>query len=73
MAKALGKKYDQGEGISEDDTEACVWFSVAVANGFIEVKRQRDDMKRKLTLDQIAAAQKHAADLFGQIKANKSR
>ncbi|MDB9968879.1 hypothetical protein OAE08_04335 [Gammaproteobacteria bacterium] len=60
----LGLMYGNGRGVSENDVEAYVWFSVAVAQGHENARRNRDIVSESLTPDQLARGQEIATKCF---------
>jgi len=67
---SLGVMYRDGLGVPKDDVEAYVWFSVAATTGHRSAKKSL--AKAQLTPEQLAAAEKRAAELTEQINANKA-
>ena len=58
----LGVLYFNGEGVPQDYMLAYMWFKFAAANGDVEAIRARDFTSTKMTIDQIAEAQRLARD-----------
>ena len=62
----LGLMYDKGQGVPQDDVTAYVWMNLAAAHA--EPKRRefwtrmREAIAGKLTLDELAQAQRRAVD-----------
>ena len=54
----LGLCYEQGNGVTQDVVEAYKWLSLAAAQGNAAAKQRRAELERKMTLDQIAEAQR---------------
>ena len=50
--------YSFGLGDARDYVQAYLWFSLAVAQGQKQARESRDLLKEKMTLDQIAEAQR---------------
>ena len=67
---SLGYMYYYGKGVPKDRAEAYVWFSVAATNGHWNAKERL--AKAKLTPEQLATAERRAAELNEQINANKA-
>ena len=60
-----------GIGVPRDDIEAYAWYSVSAATGPRYATKPL--AKATLTTDQLAVAQKRAAELTEQINANKAK
>jgi uncharacterized protein len=63
----LGFMYGEGRGVPQDYVQAHMWFDIAAANLSIEQERDtavrnRDKVAAKMTLAQIAEAQKLARE-----------
>ena len=58
----LGVMYDKGQGVIQDYVEAHKWFNIAGANGNELGRKNRDIIEKRMTLDQIAEAQKLARE-----------
>ena len=62
----LGVRYSRGEGVSQDDTEASMWFNLAVAGASSETRGRfmeaRDAIAQRMTPAQIAEAQRRARE-----------
>lgn len=54
----LGLMYDLGRGILQDNVHAYAWFNLAAAQGYDRAIEYRDNLKKQMTPDQIAEAQK---------------
>jgi TPR repeat protein len=50
--------YFEGDGVIEDFVEAYKWSNLAAAQGDKRAKGRRDDVTKKMTIEQIAEAQK---------------
>ena len=74
----LGAMYHDGDGVPKDDVEAYAWLSLSVAqtNGDEDMKEELGkglpELKAALTPEQLAAAEKRAAELLEQIDANEA-
>jgi len=55
---ALGANYVLGQGVPKDYVEAYMWLNLSAAEGNTEASKLRDLISKKMTLDQIAEAQK---------------
>ena len=75
----LGAMYHDGDGVPKDDVEAYAWLSLSVAqtNGDEDLKEELEkglpELKAALTPEQLAAAEKRAAELLEQINANEAK
>ena len=54
----LGVCYEKGLGVDRNIVEAYKWLSQAAAQGNTAAKQRRADLERKMTTEQIAAAQR---------------
>ena len=59
----LGTLSEQGRGVPQNFVEAYMWFSLAAASGHTEAPANRDRVEKKMTTDQIAEAQRRAAEI----------
>ena len=59
-------------GVEPDDVAAHMWFNVAAALGEDRAARERDDLARLMTLEQIEEAQRMALELWERIEADPS-
>ena len=53
--------YANGEGVRQDYVRAHMWFNLAAANGNEKGSKNRDTTARRMTSQQIAQAQRMAA------------
>ena len=67
----LGVMYYNGEGITQNYKQAYIWGSLASAQGHKEAPKFRDTMAKKLTPQQLAEAQKLAAQMQEKIDSAK--
>jgi len=58
----LGVMYATGYGVPEDYVQAHMWFNLAAAQGYDKAKKNRDVFAKKMSVEQIAQAQKLARD-----------
>jgi len=56
--KNLGVMYEKGRGVPQDHVQAYKWLSLAAAAGELAAAKDRDDISTKMTLEQMARAQK---------------
>jgi len=54
----LGVVYLLGEGATKDNVMAYMWLNLATANGNDKAGKLRDDLEKKMTVSQVAQAQK---------------
>ena len=58
---ALGRLYVQGLGVIQDYVEGHKWLNLAASRGEVAALHERDVLAAKMTQQQIATAQEHAA------------
>ena len=63
----LGILYEQGLGVPEDYVLAYAWYNLASAQGNEQARDVKDDLRTRMTPDQIAQAQETSATLFDRI------
>ena len=63
----LAVHYAKGEGISKNPVRAYVWFDLAEAQGDEEAGRNRDEIRKSLTAEQLAEAKKLSGEFAAQI------
>ena len=63
----LGILYEQGWGVPEDYVLAYAWYNLASAQGNEQARDIKDDLRTRMTPDQIAQAQETSATLFDRI------
>ncbi len=68
----LGLMYALGKGMPDDYVEAYVWWNLAAAQGHERAVKSKDMLRPKMTLDQVAEAQKLSAELHKRIEASVS-
>ncbi len=56
----LGMRYKKGQGVTPDSAEAYKWLTLAAANGIAEATEIRDDLKSRMTREQIAEGRRRA-------------
>jgi len=59
----LGMRYFVGDGVPQDLIEAYAWLSLASAQGLEDAAKACDELKRKMTREQIAEGQRRAKAL----------
>ena len=60
----LGKMYANGESTPEDDVEAFMWLSLSKASGSVMAGKNLEIVRRRMTDEQIAQAQRREAELW---------
>ena len=68
----LGLMYGKGEGVPENDVRAYAWANLASAQGLENAVKYKNALRRGMTAEQIAEAQKLSSDLFKRIESAKS-
>jgi TPR repeat protein len=63
----LGMRYKDGDGVPADLVEAYAWLSLASEQGLEDAAKARDELKRRMTREQVAEGQRRA-NTFGQGK-----
>ncbi len=58
--KALGHLYHMGQGVPKDNVLAHVWFSRAALQGYKDADKNRDNVAKEMTSDQLAEARRMA-------------
>jgi len=56
----LGMRYYEGNGVAPDPVEAYQWLSLAAVRGVQDAAKARDDLKRKMTREQLAEGRRRA-------------
>ena len=69
----LAEMYFRGVAVPRDDVKAYAWTIVAGAQRRRKPVEFRDDLRRRMTTEQVAEAQKLAAELKERIEASKSK
>ena len=60
----LGHNYQNGRGVIQDFVQAHAWLNVASANGWSKASKDRDELAKNMTPEQIAKAQELAKEYF---------
>ena len=60
----IGVMYFNGEGVSQNDIRAYMWWSVAAAQGNEVARSNRDRISDKLTRGQLVRGQKNGHQVF---------
>lgn len=69
----LGRQYLNGMGIPKNLVEAYKWFNLAASQGDADAIKLRDDVEKKMTKEQIFAAQEAASKWFKEKNKAKVR
>lgn len=69
----LGGMYAKGEGVLEDYVQAYTWFILAAAQGEERAFKLKDELRLAMTSEQVAEAQKLAAELQERIELSNYR
>ena len=67
----LGVMYKNGRGVLEDYVQAHAWLNLAAAQGHEKAPKGKDLLRGKMTREQVAEAQKLAAELWKRIESSK--
>lgn len=65
---SIGFCYLKGAGVPQNYSQAYIWLSLAAVNGGVLVTEQRDEAAKKLSQEDLAAAQKESARLSEEIE-----
>ena len=63
----LGLMYANGEGVPQDDVLAYAWWNLATEQGHERASEYKDQLRTRMTANQIARAQELSAALFDRI------
>ena len=69
----LGVMYDNGEGVAEDIVRGHAWISLAAAQGYEKASKLKGSRRETMTVEQVAEAEKLAAELYKRIESSKSQ
>lgn len=67
---SLGSRYANGSGVPKDDAEAYAWFNLAAILDE-DARKRRDDLGKRLTLEQKALAQQRSTELHELMEMRK--
>ena len=65
----LAWMYDKGEGVPKDYVQAYAWYHLAAASDMEESMEAERNLRKKLTPEQIVAAEELSTELFEKIQA----
>ena len=68
---ALGVIYYLGEGVPKDYVRAFMWLNLAAPQGDEEVAKAKDTLRKRMTPEQIAEAQRLSSKWFEKFKATE--
>ena len=68
----LGVMYANGGGVPQDFVKAYAWYILAAAQGNEEASELEDSLRENMTAEQVAEAEKLAAELRERIESSKS-
>ena len=68
---ALGRAYDEGQGVAEDHVKAIAWINLAAAQGHTSAVENKGLLPQILTDEQMAEAEKLADEFRKRIEAAK--
>ena len=68
----LGLMYHNGEGVPKDDVQAYAWWSIAATQGNANAQKGKGTLKKEMTREQIAEAQKLSSE-YWEITSCRSR
>ena len=68
----LGLRYAKGESVPQNDVQAYAWMALAASRGNKSAATWRDALREKMSAEQVAEAQRLAAELFDRIESSKS-
>ncbi len=60
--RQLGLMFRKGLGVVQDYVEAHMWFNLAASRGDTHALKERDALRKKMTSEQLALAQKRARE-----------
>ena len=68
----LGHHYATGEILPQNDMQAYAWMALAASQGHKSALAWRDTLRKKMSAEQVAKAQRLAAELFKRIESSMS-
>lgn len=66
----LGLSYEEGNGVEKDRVEAYAWYNLAARTYEMSAKH-RDDLEKRMTAQQVSAAQMRTKELAAMIEAKQ--
>lgn len=69
----LGVMYANGTGVPEDYVQAYAWVNLAAAQGNKKAVEGKELLRSGMTAEQVAKAQKLAAEMWDRIESSKSQ
>ena len=65
--------YAKGKRVPEDYEKAYAWINLAAAQGRSSAFKAKELLRASMTAEQVANAQKLAAELYDRIESSKSK
>jgi TPR repeat protein len=62
--------YEQGQGVSQDEISAFVWYNLSAASGEEKHMDKRDELKRTLSEDKLVIAENLSREIQQRIETN---
>lgn len=69
----LGMRYSEGNAVTPDPVEAYKWLSLAAAQGMPDAVKARDQVKRRMTREQIAEGRRRTDAFAAKAPAQPTR
>ena len=67
----LGVMYANGEGVLENYVKAYAWWNLAAAQGHKDAIKAKASLRKDMTTEQVAEAQKLSVELYNRIETSK--
>ena len=64
--------YANGEGVLENYVKAYAWWNLAAAQGHKDAIKAKASLRKDMTTEQVAEAQKLSVELYNRIESSKS-
>ena len=68
----LGVMYAKGEGVLENYVKAYAWWNLAAAQGHKDAIKAKASLRKDMTAEQVAEAQKLSVELWERIESSKT-
>ena len=68
----LSVMYQNGEGVPKDYVKAYAWWNLAAAQGHKDAIKAKASLRKDMTTEQVAEAQKLSVELYNRIESSKS-
>ena len=69
----LGVMYANGEGVLENYVKAYAWWNLAGAQGHKDAIKAKASLRKDMTTEQVAEAQKLSVEIHNRIESSKSK